>query len=182
VNLGRNVWRIGHINPAGATSSGINTFGSNDVFDVGAITNNQGTLQHGVVLQAGSTGNNARVGLISGQTGQAVNIASNCATNIVTYNGNQNSLCATFSTPGSALLPGGLIFKWGQISVNATAGAAVSFSPVFPTNAFGCQVTQSGGVTPNLASPAFTGLTTSGVTINNNHSTTQLLNWQCYGN
>jgi hypothetical protein len=42
-----NDWTIGGINPAGASASGLNTFGVIDRFDIGAITNSQGTLAQG---------------------------------------------------------------------------------------------------------------------------------------
>jgi hypothetical protein len=63
-NLHGNVWRIGGINPGGASCQGINTFGSYDIFEVGQLTNQQGTLVNGLVTQSTAVKNIFNVGQI----------------------------------------------------------------------------------------------------------------------
>lgn len=77
-NLCRNVYRIGGIRP-GSSATGISTFGSYDIFQVGAITNEEasgGSLQFGINYQAGSVGNMAQVGQFSGVTTNVIDSGS----------------------------------------------------------------------------------------------------------
>jgi hypothetical protein len=67
-----NVWRIGGIRPFGASVDGINTYGSQEIYHVGEITNEEGTLNRGVVFRSGAAANQVRVGAITGAVTAAV--------------------------------------------------------------------------------------------------------------
>lgn len=68
-NIFGNIWRIGGIRPNAGTA-GISTFGSYDLFEVGAITNEEagGVVSQGINYQSGSVGNKAIVGQFMGVT------------------------------------------------------------------------------------------------------------------
>ena len=65
-NLRHNIWRVGGIKPSGASSSGINSFGSYDLLEVGGITSEEGTLNQGINLQSSAVGNKVIYGQILG--------------------------------------------------------------------------------------------------------------------
>jgi hypothetical protein len=72
-----NKFNIGGINPSGASSVGLDTFCGPDKFNIGMITNEQGTLNIGVALQSSSVGNEVYVGRIDGATTQRVDTGTN---------------------------------------------------------------------------------------------------------
>ncbi len=71
-NIRRNNWHCGRISPNGASSIGLLTYGQNDTFFGLNATNEEGTLNYGVVFQTGATGNTVMCNSISGATTAAV--------------------------------------------------------------------------------------------------------------
>lgn len=80
-----NVYTIGNIGSSTASGSGLSTFGNSDIFNVGSIGVESGTLNQAVNFQSSSNGNNVTIGFIQGATTNFVNAGTN---NLVTYNGN----------------------------------------------------------------------------------------------
>jgi len=88
-NYRGNTWNIGGINPSGASSDGINTFGSFDKFNIGQITNQQGTLNNGVVIEPGAVKNSFEIGEISGAAGAAIVNGNPGGLNTILYDGSR---------------------------------------------------------------------------------------------
>jgi hypothetical protein len=61
-----NLYRIGGIKPSGASSAAISSWGAYDTFQIGGITNEEGTLLQGINLQSSSVGNKISYGQIIG--------------------------------------------------------------------------------------------------------------------
>lgn len=140
-NMRRNVWRIGGIAPAGAGADGFNTFGSYDIITIGGISNLQGTLARGVVLEPGTNSNVVTVGQVTGQSGAALVDSG-------TLNWVLGSLRnGTFnSTNGVVHFPDGSIGQYVNNASASVGGVTASF-PIPFTSLFTLVVTP-GGSTP----------------------------------
>lgn len=120
-----NLYKIGGIKPAGASSAGISTFGSYDTFEVGSISNEQGTLFQGINFQAGSVGNKVSYGQIIG-AGTSI-IDSGTCNSFTGANGSKLALfgsasgCWTLKPPNTA--SGVFTPPNGTTDFTATGGA-----------------------------------------------------------
>lgn len=115
-NLRHNIWHVGAIRTAGASAGGLNSYGSYDQFDIGGITNEEGTLNQGVFLQASSNGNKVNYGQISGAGGTVITDSGTCNS----WTGANGSQFALYGTTSGCVI----------LSESATATALVTNKPI----------------------------------------------------
>jgi len=65
-NYNSNLWKINNIENTGASSRGIDVYGTFDTWEIGVINNGQGGLAYGIVTELGASFNNFRFGQIVG--------------------------------------------------------------------------------------------------------------------
>jgi hypothetical protein len=139
-NYRHNLWRLGGIRPSGASSDGFNTYGSYDIVQIGGITNEEGTLNRGLITEPGAVGNIFIYGQITGNGGSAV--VDSGSNSIFLNNGSITATSFTGSGAGltslnASTLSGGTIpnarFQqawstwvpsWTGFSANPTVGFA----------------------------------------------------------
>ena len=156
-NNRQNVWRIGGILPDGASSVGFDSFGSSDVVQIGGITNEQGTLNIGVVFQSGANNNAITLGACSGHTGT---ILQDGGVGNYIIGANARGTNSYGATKGVVYNPDGTIYQYINNASSSTGGAATSWAVPFPTEVLTVAAVASGSaIAVGVAS------TTSAVTI-----------------
>lgn len=163
-NLGRNLWRIGGLKPGVATAVGLSTYGSGDIFDIGALTNEEvpaaGSLATGITFQSGAANNQVRA-TTSGVTTATVDSGSN---NKSILNGYLTSGTPTALTCGAGASIGANASNLSGTLTVGGAGAqttcALVFSPTLGRLPTSCVATfnQTGTVLA-LSALATTGFT-----------------------
>lgn len=163
--LRQNIWQIGAIHPAGSSSSGFNTWGSQDIILIGGITSEEGTLFDGLVFQSSAASNQAHVGGIVGATNNVIEsvYGSNYLYGPALRTSNYGS------TKGHTTNPDGTITQYINNASGTTGGTTTTFDIPFPTEILaitatpqnltsGFQATSSGltGVTITTASSSGT--------------------------
>ena len=93
-----NQWKINNIENAGLSSRGVDTWGSYDNFQIGAINNVQGGLQYGLVVESAATSNHFDYGQITVENGGTAILDTGTCTWL---NGPQGSKLPMWSVSGS---------------------------------------------------------------------------------
>lgn len=126
-NYNSNIWVVSNIESNGATSRGVDTWGSYDTWQIGTINNVQGGLQYGILTETGANNNQMQYGLITGATTAAVLDSGTC-NSIIGAQGGTLALAGTTSgctkIKPAAVASGSIIFPAGTTDFSATGGAS----------------------------------------------------------
>jgi hypothetical protein len=120
-NIFGNTFRVSGIQPNGTNAAGIDTWGPNNNFTIGGITNEEGTLKYGIVFEASGNANIATVGTISG-AGTA-SILDGGTSNLVLANGGPHKAwpVSTGGTGLASLTNHSVLLGAGSSAVNPLA-------------------------------------------------------------
>lgn len=135
-SLRENIWQIGAIHPAGSASVGFDTFGSNDSITIGGITNEEGTLFNGVVLQSGAVGNSIFASVLGAGNAnliEAVPGSNYCYGNLRAplYGANK----------GYYWTPDGTLTQYINNAGGGSGGTTTTWAIPFPTELLACTAT-----------------------------------------
>lgn len=106
-----NLWRIANIQAGSASAIGIDTWGSNDIFDIGNLNGGEGGLATGLKTESGANNNTFRYALIQNATSAAYNDGGTCNA----FEGPQGTRLALFGTTSGC----------AKIITSAVAGSPV---------------------------------------------------------
>lgn len=154
--LRQNTWRIGGIEPAGATAAGFDTYGNGDIITIGGITTEEGTFENAVVFQSSAGGNNITVGQVVGNTGAAL-VESVPGSNII--NGSNLRVPSYGANKGYYWNPDGTLTQYINNAAGNTSGATSTFAIEFPTELLSCVVSSENVTSGFQASGNQTGVT-----------------------
>jgi hypothetical protein len=144
-NMRHNIWTIGSIKPSGAGNcSGFNTFGSGDIVTIGGITNEEGALNYGVVVQNNAFYNTITVGQVVGAS-----IANLSDHGVGTITPSTQTLRGTNISTGNVTvtyLPDGRIIQTVNNAGSSPTGVFTAFPVGFPNQCDSCVATPTNQV------------------------------------
>jgi len=156
--LRQNLWRVTGIRPGGAfTPDGVNSYGTGDLFWIGGITNEEGLLLRGVVLQSGTASNQVFVGNVVGYTD---NIAVDAGSGNYLYGALRGGVNFG-ATKGFTTNPDGSIVQYINNATISSGGAFTAWQIPFPTSVL-CVVGVASSGSLQTAAGSLTGVTCVG--------------------